>query len=95
MRYVRSGLCVLGLLLSYAASARAESLTKVGLVLFASHQIVTPATRKDGIGAYDRDRLAANISQVASAFGLARPPTISEIYDERFLPAREERMLIK
>ena len=33
MRYVRSGLCVLGLLLSYAASARAESLTKVGLVL--------------------------------------------------------------
>jgi NitT/TauT family transport system substrate-binding protein len=65
------------------------------LAWLASHQIVTPATRKDGIGAYDRDRLAANISQVASAFGLARPPTISEIYDERFLPAREERMLIK
>jgi NitT/TauT family transport system substrate-binding protein len=65
------------------------------LAWLASHQIVTPATRKDGIGAYDRDRLAANISQVASAFGLARPPTISEIYDERFLPPREERMLIK
>src|SRR3984893_7196195 len=33
MHYVRSGLCVLGLLLSYAASACAESLTKVGVVL--------------------------------------------------------------
>jgi NitT/TauT family transport system substrate-binding protein len=65
------------------------------LAWLASHQIVTPATRKDGIGAYDRDRLAANISQVAAAFGLARIPTISEIYDDRFLPPREERMLIK
>lgn len=65
------------------------------LAWLASHEIVTPATRKDGIGAHDRDRLAANISQVASAFGLARVPTLSEIYDERFLPSREERMLLQ
>ena len=62
------------------------------LAWLGSHQIVTPATRKDGIGAYDRDRLAQNIAQVGKAFGLTRIPDVSEIYDDRFLPPREERM---
>jgi NitT/TauT family transport system substrate-binding protein len=65
------------------------------LAWLASHQIVTPTTRKEGIGAYNRERLAANISQVAKAFVLPRVPELSEIYDERFLPPREERMLIQ
>jgi NitT/TauT family transport system substrate-binding protein len=65
------------------------------LAWLASHQIVTPTTREEGIGAYDRERLAANISQVAKAFVLPRVPELSEIYDERFLPPREERMLIQ
>src|SRR5713101_1903886 len=65
------------------------------LAWLASHQIVTPVTRKDGIGAYDRDRLVANISQVGKAFGLERLPQVSDIYDERFLPPREERMPIQ
>jgi NitT/TauT family transport system substrate-binding protein len=65
------------------------------LAWLGSHQIVTPATRKDGIGAYDRDRLAQNIAQVGKAFGLARVPDVSEIYDDRFLPPREERMPIQ
>jgi NitT/TauT family transport system substrate-binding protein len=62
------------------------------LTWLASHQIVTPVTRKRGIGAYDRERLAENIAQVAKAFALARVPAIDEIYDDRFLPPREERM---
>ena len=62
------------------------------LAWLGSHQIVTLATRKDGIGAYDRDRLAQNIAQVGKAFGLTRIPDVSEIYDDRFLPPREERM---
>jgi NitT/TauT family transport system substrate-binding protein len=64
------------------------------LAWLGSHQIVTPATRKDGIGAYDRDRLAQNIAQVGRAFGLTRVPEVSEIYDDRFLPPRDERMPI-
>ena len=60
-----------------------------------SHQIVTPTTRKDGIGAYDRDRLAGNIAQVGKAFGLTRIPELTEIYDDRFLPPREQRMPLK
>ncbi len=65
------------------------------LAWLGSHQIVTPTTRKDGIGAYDRDRLARNIGQVAKAFGLTRTPELAEIYDDRFLPPREERMPLK
>jgi NitT/TauT family transport system substrate-binding protein len=60
-----------------------------------SHQIVTPATRKDGIGAYDRERLVQNIAQVGKAFGLTRIPELAEIYDDRFLPPREERIPLK
>jgi NitT/TauT family transport system substrate-binding protein len=57
-----------------------------------SHQIVTPTTRKDGIGAYDRERLAQNIAQVGKAFGLTRVPDVAEIYDDRFMPPLEERL---
>jgi len=64
------------------------------LAWLGSHQIVTPATREDGIGTYDRDRLAQNIAQVGKAFGLTRVPEVSEIYDDRFLPPRDERMPI-
>jgi NitT/TauT family transport system substrate-binding protein len=65
------------------------------LMWLASHQIVTPTTRKEGIGAYDRERLAQNIAQVAKAFGLPRAPDVAEIYDDRFLPPREERMPVQ
>ncbi len=65
------------------------------LAWLGSHQIVTPTTRMEGIGTYDRDRLARNIDQAGKAFGLARLPQVSEIYDDRFLPPREERMPIK
>jgi NitT/TauT family transport system substrate-binding protein len=65
------------------------------LAWLANHQIVTPQTRKDGLGAYDPNRLAQNIELVAKAFGLARLPQVSEIYDDRFLPPREERMPIR
>jgi NitT/TauT family transport system substrate-binding protein len=65
------------------------------LTWLANHQIVTPQTRKDGLGAYDPNRLAQNIELVAKAFGLARLPQVSEIYDDRFLPPREERMPIR
>jgi NitT/TauT family transport system substrate-binding protein len=65
------------------------------LAWLGSHQIVTPTTRKEGIGAYDRDRLAQNIAQVGKAFGLTRIPEVAEIYDDRFLPPREERLPIQ
>jgi NitT/TauT family transport system substrate-binding protein len=60
-----------------------------------SRLIATPDTRQHGIGAYDRARLAQNIQQVASAFGLAQAPTVEDIYDDRFLPPRDERLPLK
>src|SRR6516165_9302809 len=65
------------------------------LAWLGSHQIVTPTTRKDGIGTYDRERLVQNIAQVGRAFGLTRIPELAEIYDDRFLPPREERIPLK
>jgi NitT/TauT family transport system substrate-binding protein len=60
-----------------------------------SRLIVTPYTRREGIGAYDRARLAENIKQVTSAFGLAQAPKLEDIYDDRFLPPRDERLPLK
>ena len=65
------------------------------LAWLGSHQIVTPTTRKDGIGAYDRERLLSNIAQVGRAFGLTRIPELTEIYDDRFLPPRAERLPLR
>ena len=36
-----------------------------------------------------------NIVQVGKAFGLTRVPELAEIYDDRFLPPREERIPLK
>jgi NitT/TauT family transport system substrate-binding protein len=68
----------------------AERLDWVG-----SRLIVTPYTRQEGIGAFDRARLAQNIQQVTAAFGLDRAPTVEDIYDDRFLPPRDERLPLK
>jgi NitT/TauT family transport system substrate-binding protein len=65
------------------------------LAWLASHQIVTPETQKEGIGAYHRDRLVQGIELVGNAFGLTRLPDVDEIYDDRFLPPIEERIPIK
>jgi hypothetical protein len=73
-----------------AGLAHAKSAER--LAWLGSHQIVTPVTLKNGIGAYDRDRLAQNVAQVGKAFGLTRIPELAEIYDDRFLPPREERL---
>jgi len=69
------------------AALEAERLTWL-----ARRQILTPATRARGIGDVEPSRLADTISTVASGFGLARAPAPEEVYDGRFLPAREARM---
>ena len=79
----------------FTVAGLAHAKSAEGLAWLGSHQIVTPATLKDGIGAYDRDRLAQNIAQVGRAFGLTRIPELAEIYDDRFLPPREDRIPLK
>ena len=55
--------------------------------------IAPPSIKAEGIGAFDRDRLALNLKQISDAFGLAKTLSVDEIYDNRFLPPREERLV--
>lgn len=57
------------------------------------HEVSTPASRKDGIGAYDPGRLQRNIDIVTEGLGLARKPAIAEVYDDRFLPPLSARAI--
>jgi NitT/TauT family transport system substrate-binding protein len=55
--------------------------------------IAPAATSQDGIGTFDRERLALNLKQISSAFGLEKTLSVEEIYDNRFLPPREDRLM--
>jgi len=57
-------------------------------------RIIAPeGVRKQGIGAFDRERLALNLRQISSAFGLPRALDVDEIYDAAFLPPLEQRLV--
>jgi NitT/TauT family transport system substrate-binding protein len=60
-----------------------------------SRLMVTPYTRREGIGGFDRARLEQNIKQVTDAFGIEHAPALADIYDDRFLPPRDERLPLK
>ena len=65
------------------------------LAWLGSHQIVTPATLKDGIGAYDRGSPCAEYRAGRKGIRLDAHPGAGEIYDDRFLPPREDRIPLK
>jgi NitT/TauT family transport system substrate-binding protein len=55
------------------------------------HEVVTPNTRKNGIGADDPARMQTNIDRVAEGLNIAHKPKVSDVYDGRFLPPLAER----
>jgi NitT/TauT family transport system substrate-binding protein len=55
--------------------------------------IAPPALKDEGIGAFDKARLQLNLQQITDAFGLARTLQVEEIYDDRFLPPRAQRLV--
>ncbi|MBV8538767.1 MAG: ABC transporter substrate-binding protein [Alphaproteobacteria bacterium] len=57
------------------------------------HEVVTPNTQKNGIGADDPARMQRNIDSVAAGLNLANKPKLGDIYDSRFLPPVAERQL--
>ena len=57
--------------------------------------ILTPNVKKDGYGGVDMKRLDRSIGQAALAFGLKRKPTAGEMFNSRFLPPKEQRMIHK
>lgn len=78
--------------------AKLEPTTRVDLETerlkwLVDHEIVTPNTKKNGIGAYDAKRMQANIDAVAAGLNLAQKPAVGDIYDSRFLPPLAQRRL--
>jgi NitT/TauT family transport system substrate-binding protein len=57
------------------------------------HEVVTPNTRKHGIGYFDAARFQRNIDAVTAGLSLPKKLTITDVYDDRFQPPPEDRML--
>jgi NitT/TauT family transport system substrate-binding protein len=53
----------------------------------------TPETDQIGLGAVDMKRMETAIQKVAQGFELTQTQPATEVFDDRFLPAREERSL--
>lgn len=55
--------------------------------------ILTPEVRKNGYGGADMARLQRSIDQAAFAYGIETPPKATDMFQEGFLPPREERFI--
>ncbi len=53
---------------------------------------VTANTRSNGLSSVSTDRLQKNIDEIALTFQISNPPKVGDIYTERFLPPKEERL---
>jgi NitT/TauT family transport system substrate-binding protein len=56
------------------------------LQFIVKNQVVSAATKANGIGTVDAKRLDDNLRLVGEGFGLASVPPVGEIFDNRFLP---------
>jgi len=54
--------------------------------------ILTPNVKKNGLGAFEMPRFTKGIELIKEGFGLAKAPTVEEVYDGRFLPPLKDRM---
>lgn len=83
---------------SVEAIARRDALVPVPLetqrlAWTAEKHVLTPAVRASGLGVMDLQRLEAGIATVTEAFELPRKPAAAEIWDDRFLPAPDDRRI--
>lgn len=57
------------------------------------HEVVTPNTRRNGLGAYDPKRMQMNIDAVSEGLNVQAKPKLEDIFDDRFIPPLAERRL--
>ena len=55
--------------------------------------LVTPWVKQNGISTVDQERFEYTTGLVAEAFGVAQKPKMADIYTEKYLPPKAERML--
>ncbi len=53
--------------------------------------VMTPSVRANGLGYVESGRLARGIEVLKDGFQLAKPPTVEQVFDTRFLPAVSDR----
>jgi NitT/TauT family transport system substrate-binding protein len=71
---------------------RALDLERLQFIL--KNQVISAATKANGVGAVDPKRLDENLRLVGEGFGLPRVPAASEIFDDRFLPPASARKFV-
>ncbi|WP_210404645.1 ABC transporter substrate-binding protein [Chroococcidiopsis sp. TS-821] len=54
---------------------------------------VSPEVEQNGLGGVDRARLQTTLEQVAKGFGLAEVPTPEDVFNDSFLPPKEQRTI--
>ena len=57
------------------------------------NHILTPETEKVGAGDISDERMAKAIDQIAEVFDLSRKPSVTDVINRSFLPARDQRSL--
>ena len=70
---------------------RAVELERLKMAL--DKNIVTPDTKKNGLGGVDVKRLARSFDEVGLTFNFTNKPKPADIFTTRFLPAQGERMI--
>ncbi|HEU4660935.1 MAG TPA: ABC transporter substrate-binding protein [Pseudolabrys sp.] len=55
--------------------------------------IATPNVKKNGYGGVDPARLKRAIALISEGYGLPRQPTVDEMFNDSFLPPKEDRMV--
>ena len=55
--------------------------------------ILTDEVRRNGLGGIDPGRFDRAIDQIAQDFKFHRPPSVDDIFDARFLPPRDARLI--
>jgi NitT/TauT family transport system substrate-binding protein len=55
--------------------------------------ILTPFVLENGFGTIDKTRMEQAIEQVATALEMPRKPKVDEVFTDRFLPPREQRLV--
>ena len=56
--------------------------------------LLTPWVKENGLSTVDQKRFEYTTGLVAEAFGVAEKPKMSDIYTDKFLPPKAERMLV-
>lgn len=70
-----------------------EKLERERLQIALDSLYVSDESKEIGVGAVDPDRLKKTLEQVSQGFGLAKVPIPEDVFDDSFLPPKEDRAI--